>query len=126
MQDDFENDLSILRALMARELDTINHYQRLADDADDESAREFFLHIQEEEKLHVAEALALIARMDADQTELLRTGFRAGHRPGEIPERPPQEAVERALPAAAQPPKPGDARRREPALTVGSLRGVPQ
>lgn len=116
MSDDFENDLAILRELAARELATINHYQALADQADGE-AREFFLHIQEEEKLHVAEALEMIARLDPDQTELLRTGYRTGHRPGEIPART----------AAAPDPPPAPSRARAShALTVGSLRGVAQ
>ena len=119
MQDDFENDLAILRGLMARELETINHYQRLADAADDDGARAFFLHIQEEEKLHVAEALEMISRLDADQTDLLATGFRAGHKPGEIPSRA-------ASSDAAEPPRPPGRAERQPALTVGSLRGVPR
>jgi hypothetical protein len=113
--DDFENDLSILRALAARELETINHYQRLADSSD-AGSRDFFLHVLVEEKLHVAQALEMIAKLDPDQTELMRTGFRSGHRSGEIPLQ--LDPVVDAEPVVEAAPR--------PALTVGSLRGVPQ
>ena len=85
---DLEHDVAILRELMARELETINAYRSLATRAPDGQARDFFLHIIEEEKLHVADVLRMIAALDEDQAHLLTAGFPAGHAPGQGPPPP--------------------------------------
>jgi hypothetical protein len=122
---DLEHDVAILRDLMARELETINAYRSLAERAPDGQAREFFLHIIAEEKLHVADVLRAIAALDEDQAHLLTTGFPAGHAPGDIPAptrvQPAAEAAD-AAPRGTSAPRPRLARGE---LTVGSLRGVP-
>jgi rubrerythrin len=121
---DLEHDVAILRDLMARELETINAYRSLAAKAPDGQAREFFLHIIEEEKLHVADVLRAIAALDEDQAHLLTTGFPADHAPGDIPA--PLRAAPSAAPVEEAPrgtsPRSVLARGE---LTVGSLRGVP-
>lgn len=118
---DLEHDVAILRDLMARELETINAYRSLAARAPDGQAREFFLHIIEEEKLHVADVLRAIAALDLDQAHLLTTGFPADHAPGDIPA-PPNAATVEEAPRGTSPPR-GVLARGE--LTVGSLRGAP-
>jgi hypothetical protein len=122
---DLEHDVAILRDLMARELETINAYRSLAERAPDGQAREFFLHIIEEEKLHVADVLRAIAALDEDQAHLLTTGFPADHEPGDIPAR--QHAEPAAEPAAVAPRGTSETRtvHTRGELTVGSLRGVP-
>lgn len=80
-----ENDLALLRALVARELDTINSYRRLAAECEDPATIEFFTHVVAEEKFHIADALRAVALLDADQADLLQTGFEAGHGPGHVP-----------------------------------------
>lgn len=130
MESDIENDLALLRALLARELETINSYRGLADDADGE-AHEFLAHIIEEEKIHVADVLRAIAQLDPAQANLLTAGYAAGHAPGEVPKvaakSAPAPAVEHSrdtLAPTAE--RPGATAPRMKALTVGSLRGMPQ
>ncbi len=81
-----DGDLALLRGLVARELDTINAYRRLAAESDDPALVEFFLHVVAEEKFHIADALRAIALLDPDQADLLQTGFAADHGPGDVPE----------------------------------------
>lgn len=146
-----ENDLTLLRALVARELDTINSYRRLAAECEDPATIEFFTHVVDEEKFHVADALRAIALLDEDQADLLQTGFAAGHGPGHVPAVRLGRATGTASEAASgshgligpelgivtsvpysletagsgRDPK-GEALRAASTWTVGSLRGVPQ
>ena len=125
MIDDLSHDLGLLRAVLARELATINHYRSLAGRADAGPAREFLEHITEEEKLHVADILQAIARVDADQARLLATGFAPDHAPGDVPASAPVDSP------VSQPPGPvRETSASEPRvgqeLTVGSLRRLPQ
>lgn len=122
MDQDLAHDLALLRTLMARELETINHYRALAERADAGEARELLLHVLEEEKHHVAQALGMMASLDPDQAELLDAGTAPGHRPGELPPRGARPAED----AAPSPPEPAARESRAAGLTVGSLRGVPQ
>ncbi len=126
MIDDIDHDLGLLRSLLARELETINHYRSLAGRAEEGDAREFFLHIVEEEKIHVADVLRAIARLDADQAHLLESGYATGHSPGETPTpkraNPPPSPVT-APPRETSPPRPA---RTAGELTIGSLRRMPQ
>lgn len=61
------DDLARLRLVLARELETINEYEAHARAASDEKMRAFFMHLADEEKEHVAEAMALIHELDAVQ-----------------------------------------------------------
>lgn len=120
MESDIESDLVLLRTLMARELETINHYRMLASVSEEGDAREFFLHIIEEEKIHVVDVLRAITLLDADQESLLSAGYAAGHAPGEIPTSAARTAA--ATPVA----KPEPTLARAAGLTVGSLKGMRQ
>lgn len=112
---------------MARELETINHYRGLADGAGDDDAREFLLHIIEEEKLHVADVLRAIAQLDPDEASHLAVGYAAGHEPGQIPEVSVAAPGEETPPAADSSTGARVARAAGlTALTVGSLRGLRQ
>jgi rubrerythrin len=117
VESEIESDLVLLRTLMARELETINHYRALAALSEEGDAREFFLHIIEEEKIHVVDVLRAITLLDADQESLLSAGYAAGHAPGEIP-----TAAARPAPV----PKPEPTQARAAGLTVGSLKGMRQ
>ena len=121
VESDIESDLVLLRTLMARELETINHYRMLASVSEEGDAREFFLHIIEEEKIHVVDVLRAITLLDADQESLLSAGYAAGHAPGEIPTSAARTA-EAATPVA----KPEPTLARAAGLTVGSLKGMRQ
>ena len=123
MVDDIEHDLALLRGLVARELETINHYRSLAERSPDGPARDFFLHIIEEEKFHVADVMRAIALLDDEQAHLLDTGFVTGHAPGEIPKAPSVKSAPESE-SRATPPRVTPA--RSAGLTVGSLRGVAQ
>ncbi len=60
-------DTALVRRVLARELDTINEYEAMAESAADPTIRAFLLHLAQEEKEHVAEAMALIRARDVDQ-----------------------------------------------------------
>jgi len=121
--DDIEHDLALLRSLVVRELETINHYRSLAERSSEGPARDFFLHIIEEEKFHVADVIRAIALLDEEQAHLLDRGFVAGHAPGEIPKAP---SVKPAPESESPSPVPRASPARTSRLTVGSLRGVAQ
>jgi rubrerythrin len=105
-------DVRLLRGVLARELDTINEYEEMAEKAEDPRIREFFLHLAIEEKEHVAEAMALIHELDADQArEWSEADTRAEHFLGE----PTSSPASPPLGEAAASPRTG--------WTVGSLKG---
>lgn len=113
-------DLEILRRTVARELDTINQYERDAAAAQDPRVRAFLEHLAWEEKEHVAEGMAVLRLFDARQDELASRG---AHFLEGAPEAPPTSASAPAPPmngGAAEPPaavfKPGER------FTVGGLR----
>lgn len=99
--DETEDDLLLVRDVLARELETINSYLRLLRAAKSERVRAFLAHVTDEEKEHVAEALEIIKELDPVQAALLEHGSHAARSSGP--------------PAARQPEPP-------PAFTVGSLR----
>lgn len=107
-------DVRLLRAVLARELETINEYEQMAEEAEDPHIQAFFLHLAKEEKEHVAEAMALINERDPEQKrELDEADTRIEHFSGE-------DEGERKGPAPAASAGPT----RGPAgFTVGSLRG---
>ncbi|HYV45505.1 MAG TPA: ferritin family protein [Myxococcaceae bacterium] len=114
-----ETDVQRVRQVLARELETISHYESLAAAAERPELRAFFLHLAEEEKEHVAEATTLLRRLDAGQELQFGKPFPASH--FEAPEAPPAAPLtdpRKALHATTSPPAPhGDT------FTVGSLRG---
>ena len=61
------SDVALLRTVLSRELETINEYEQFAEMAQEEDLRAFFKHLADEEKEHVAEAMALINARDAVQ-----------------------------------------------------------
>ena len=71
LMNDTEEDLMLVRDILAREIETINTYLRLLDKARTEEIKTFLRHITEEEKEHVAEAVELIKRLDQSQAALL-------------------------------------------------------
>ena len=68
------DDISILRDILARELETINSYQNLLACAKSSEVREFIAHIIEEEKEHVAESMELIKELDPAQAAWFEEG----------------------------------------------------
>ncbi|MFL5319035.1 MAG: ferritin [Myxococcaceae bacterium] len=72
-------DLARIRQVLARELETINEYEQLARDAESDDIRAFFLHLAEEEKEHVAEAIFLIGNLDSGQRGQFEKDFPAAH-----------------------------------------------
>lgn len=116
-----ETDAQRVRQVLARELETISHYEALAAAAERPELRAFFLHLAEEEKEHVAEATAVLRRLDAGQELQFQKPFPAAHFAGaaaKAPPGPPLTDPRQALGAATSPPAPyGDT------FTVGTLRG---
>jgi len=110
LMNDTEEDLMLVRDILAREIETINTYQRLLNKAQTEEVKTFLRHITEEEKEHVAEALELIKQFDQSQAALLGT---ASHW-RETPARTNNDRIAtQEQPASFQATK---------SLTVGSLR----
>jgi len=103
--DETEDDLLLVRDVLARELETINSYLRLLRSAKSERVRAFLTHVTDEEKEHVAEALEIIKALDPVQAALLERGPHAA--PPASP--PPTERL-------PEPPH---------GFTVGSLRKKP-
>ena len=119
-----ETDVQRVRQVLARELETISHYEALAAAAERPELRAFFLHLAEEEKEHVAEATAVLRRLDAGQDVQFHKPFPASHFEGpaapaaEAPPAAPLSDPRKALHATTSPPAPhGDT------FTVGTLRG---
>ncbi|MEN3331787.1 MAG: hypothetical protein V7641_1152 [Blastocatellia bacterium] len=104
--DETDDDLLLVRDVLARELETINSYLRLLRSAKTERVRAFLAHITDEEKEHVAEALEIIKALDPVQAALLEHGSHA-----EPPAGPPPSQI---LPDTP------------PGFTVGSLRKKPE
>lgn len=73
-------DLQRARTVLARELETISTYESLAAGAGEET-RALLSHLAAEEKEHVAEALALLRRLDAEQAAKLSEERPGAHFP---------------------------------------------
>lgn len=97
-------DLALVRQALARELDTINHYQDLRDQATEPGVQALLEHLMNEEKEHVAELTAVLRKLDPIQD----AHFTEGHAASLFQEAPNQSR--RAISAS---------------LTVGSLIGTP-
>lgn len=72
-------DIARIRQVLARELETISEYEELARAAESADVRAFFLHLAEEEKEHVAEAVYLLARFDPGQRAQNAKDFSQAH-----------------------------------------------
>lgn len=66
-------DLAVLRKALIRELETLNHYQELHDQAKDPAVRQLMLHLMDEEKEHVAELTAMLRAHDPAQDRFFGT-----------------------------------------------------
>ena len=105
-------DLVVVREILAREIETINTYQRMLGIARSEEVVSFLAHIIDEEKEHVAEALQLIKQYDPVQAGLLES-------PNQHWRAHAAHAETQNGPAQSQNPQ----RQEHPSsLTVGSLR----
>src|SRR5690606_1055440 len=122
-------DVRLLRSVLARELETINEYEVMAGEAEDPHIRDFFLHLAEEEKEHVGEAMALINERDPDQKrELDEADTRPEHfLLGETRAASSVTSLQRSPPASASQLTPAQSTSgaRPLPFTVGSLRGQP-
>jgi len=80
-------DERILRDVMIRELETIQEYDRMIEQAENADVRRFLAHAVYEEKEHVAEAMQLLGQLDPMQREAIEEDhsahFRAGG-PGDV------------------------------------------
>ncbi len=65
-----------LRLAIIAELDAISFYTQIASKLSDESLRRVFLDVAREEKTHVGEFLGMLLRLDPEQVEELREGFK--------------------------------------------------
>lgn len=81
-----------VRFVLQRELETITHYELLAADAQGPEMKQFFLHLAAEEKEHVAEATALLRRLDQGQDAHFQKPYDPGHFAGQSPAVPPAPA----------------------------------
>src|SRR5689334_3910978 len=97
-------DLARIRQVLARELEAINEYEQLAREAESADIRAFFLHLAEEEKEHVAEAVFLIGNLDAGQRGQFEKDFGGAHFGG------PAKPSPASRPPAGQPAAPNTGR----------------
>ncbi|MBF5043936.1 ferritin [Aggregicoccus sp. 17bor-14] len=72
-------DIARVRRVLARELETINEYEAFAARSSSPEVRAFFSHLAQEEKEHVAEATAMLRRLDAGQEAHFARGLAPGH-----------------------------------------------
>jgi len=70
------SDKQILRAAILSELDTINLYEQLADEANDSKIKDILLDVAREEKTHIGEFQALLKEIDEEYAEELKNGKR--------------------------------------------------
>jgi len=75
MADAIENDMALVREIMARELETVNTYFALLQKATNSAVRQFIEHIMNEEKEHIAEAVDILSRFDRVQATMLQKDF---------------------------------------------------
>ena len=68
------DDVSILRAILQRELETINAYEEMQAAIKDPALRQIVEHITDEEREHVVEMYELILQRDARQQTTAQKG----------------------------------------------------
>lgn len=71
----------LIRELLMRELDTVNVYSTMVSQARTPTVRALIAEITAQEKHHIAEAVDLLARYDASQSEALAAAGIAVHAP---------------------------------------------
>jgi len=131
MDEKQQNDLALLREVLARELDTVSQYERASFSASDKRLQAFFLHLAREEKEHVSEAMALVHEYDPEQKqEWDETNTSADHfemrrksQPPavvELTDNGPQGSLTEPV-SGASPETPRGTVSRSSYLTVGSL-----
>ena len=108
------SDAAILREILARECETVNHYESLAARAESDSVRTLVLHLASEEKEHIAECARLLAHVDDEYAQMMAKPL--AHALGE-------HAVEAGAPPAAEPPAPAHVpgASTRAGFTIGSL-----
>ncbi|NOJ94620.1 ferritin [Corallococcus coralloides] len=104
------SDVARIRAVLARELETINEYEAFAEDSSLPEVKAFFLHLAAEEKEHVSEATHMLRMLDQGQDAHFAKPFVPGHfqaAVGGVPSEPALPAAEPApLVTRAAPPAP--------------------
>ncbi|MBZ4329417.1 ferritin [Corallococcus interemptor] len=73
------SDVARIRAVLARELETINEYEAYAEDSSLPEVKAFFLHLAAEEKEHVSEATHMLRMLDKGQDAHFAKPFVPGH-----------------------------------------------
>ncbi|WP_223632653.1 ferritin [Corallococcus sp. EGB] len=73
------SDVARIRAVLARELETINEYEAYAEDSSHPEVKAFFLHLAAEEKEHVSEATHMLRMLDKGQDAHFAKPFVPGH-----------------------------------------------
>jgi len=111
-----DQDVILLRDILARELETINNYQNLLAQSRRPEIRAFIAHIIEEEKEHVAESIELIKELDPNQAALFKD---SNHWKDDSISEEPNRLSKQDSSEIQQP-------NNLPKFTVGSLRGNDQ
>ena len=93
------SDVARIRAVLARELETINEYEAFAEDSSLPEVKAFFLHLAAEEKEHVSEATHMLRMLDKGQDAHFAKPFVPGHFQGAVGGGPAEPAVPTAEPA---------------------------
>lgn len=95
------SDVARIRAVLARELETINEYEAFAEDSSSPEVRAFFLHLAAEEKEHVSEATHMLRMLDKGQDAHFAKPFVPGHFQAAIAGASPEPAASGAEPSPA-------------------------
>ncbi|NPD25235.1 ferritin [Corallococcus sp. AB004] len=93
------SDVARIRAVLARELETINEYEAFAEDSSLPEVKAFFLHLAAEEKEHVSEATHMLRMLDKGQDAHFAKPFVPGHFQAAVGGVPAEPAVPAAEPA---------------------------
>ncbi|NNB91671.1 ferritin family protein, partial [Corallococcus exiguus] len=95
------SDVARIRAVLARELETINEYEAFAEDSSLPEVKAFFLHLAAEEKEHVSEATHMLRMLDKGQDAHFAKPFVPGHFQAAVGGVPSEPAVPAAAPVHA-------------------------
>jgi hypothetical protein len=121
-----ESDAALIREILARECETVNHYEALASRASDAATRALILHLAHEEKEHIAECAHFLTRLDPAYAEFFDKpldrllGKEAPAVPSAPATGPPAAAPAPAQPGPASPAL-ATPPQAAPAFTIGSL-----
>jgi rubrerythrin len=100
-QQRMQADAALIREILARECDTVNLYEQMADRASDATTRTLILHLAREEKEHIAECARFLARLDADYAAYLEKPLGHAIDGEDAPAASPVEAAAPPRPPAA-------------------------